>query len=62
MATQIEVGGLYKVRGNDAGEALYRVLAVSGRFVKYRADANPAEKETTMLELDFRGLFERVTE
>jgi hypothetical protein len=60
METQIEVGGIYKVRGNVDGEALYRVLAVSGRFVKYRNADNLDEEATTMLELDFRGLFERV--
>jgi len=42
------------------GESLYRVLAVSGRFVKYRNAENLDEEATTMLELDFRGLFERV--
>lgn len=60
METQIEVGGIYKVRGNDKGEAVYRVLAVSGRFVKYRNADAVDEEATTMLELDFRGLFERV--
>lgn len=60
METQVQVGGIYKVRGNDKSEALYRVLAVSGRFVKYRNAEAIDEEATTMLELDFRGLFERV--
>jgi hypothetical protein len=60
METQIEVGSIYKVRGNVDGEALYRVLAVAGRFVKYRNADAVDEEATTMLELDFRGLFERV--
>jgi len=62
METRIEVGAVYKVRGNLLGEATYTVQIVDKGRIYYRNSKTPRESLSNMPVGEFNNLFERVTE